>query len=143
MDLGTLRLPRRVRRAAFIAALSSGLIAVAHAEVIYDEDFSNGLGGFTATGSVYTGSYGARMRGGSSPGAITTAAIDTSEFESITLSATRTASGLDLGEAGRISVSLNGGAFVVLETQRSPSGSATFQIGPATMGQRTLRQLKI
>ncbi|HVF16251.1 MAG TPA: serine hydrolase [Steroidobacteraceae bacterium] len=131
MYLEALRSPCRLRVAA-IVGLTLGLVTGSvTADVIYTEEFSNGLGRFTATGSVYTGTYGARMRGGSTPGVITTNAIDTSGFESLTLSATRTASGLDLGEAGRVSVSVNGGAFTVLESQRSPTGRVTFQLGNA------------
>jgi len=110
-----------------------GLIAASvRADVIYGEEFTNGLGRFTASGSVYTGTYGVRLRGGTTPGVITTSAIDTSGFDSLTLSATRATSGLDLGEAGTVAVSLNGGPFTVLESQRSVSGRATFQLGDAT-----------
>jgi len=123
----------RARLRAMLIGFSLALIAsAAQADVIYAEEFANGLGRFTASGSVYTGSYGARMRGGSAPGSITTNAIDTTGFESLTLSATRTASGLDFGEAGRVSVSADGGAFTVLESQRSPSGRATFQLPNAS-----------
>src|SRR5687768_8266239 len=126
MNLETMRSPSRLRVAAILGLTLGFVTGSVTADVIYAEEFSNGLGRFTATGSVYTGTYGARMRGGSTPGVITTNAIDTSGFESLTLSATRTASGLDLGEAGRVSVSVNGGAFTVLESQRAPTGRVTF-----------------
>jgi hypothetical protein len=49
--------------------------------VIYQEDFSNGLGIFSASGNVYTGSYGVRMCGGwGSDGTISSAPIDTTGF---------------------------------------------------------------
>jgi hypothetical protein len=51
------------------------------AGVIYQEDFSNGLGIFSASGNVYTGSYGVRMCGGwGSDGTISSAPIDTTGF---------------------------------------------------------------
>jgi hypothetical protein len=126
------RLLRGSRQIATIGLAATLWASAVNADVIYGEEFTSGLGRFTAAGSVYTGTYGARMRGGTTPGVITTSDIDTSGFTSLTLSATRTAEGLDLGEAGRISVSANGGAFTVLESQRSPSGRVTFQLSEAT-----------
>src|SRR5688572_27383023 len=132
MDRTTLRSPGGLC-VAVLGGLTLGLLAgVVRADVIYAEEFSNGLGRFTASGSVYTGTYGVRMRGGSTPGVITPSSIDTSGFETLSLSATRATSGLDLGEAGSVAVSVNGGPFTVIESQRSVSGRATFQLGNAS-----------
>lgn len=114
---------------ACVAAASLGLASIAQADVVFEESFASGLGAFTSSGSVYTGSYGARLRGGSSEGVITSPSISTAGFTSLTLSVNRATSGLDLGEAGTISVSVNGGAFTALESLRSASGRVTLQLG--------------
>src|SRR5262245_2982279 len=73
---------------------------LAHAQtVVFQEDFASGTGQFAPSGSVSTGTYGARLRGGSSPGQITSASINTTGLSNIALSFDRTTSGLDLGEA--------------------------------------------
>jgi len=121
------------------AGLGLGWLAIAggaHAEVIYQETFRNGLGAFTATGSVYTGSYGARLRGGIGTSTITSSTINTSGFTGIKLNTTRATSGLDAGEAGVVSVSINGGPFVTLESQRNVSGPVSFPLAEGTTSVR-------
>lgn len=140
-DTTTARIARRGRtRPKLLATLvGAGLLAAAgaaRADVIFQESFSNGLGQFTDEGYVYTGSYGVRMRGGSADGAVTSPTIDTTGFTGLTLSASRITSGLDFGEAGIISVSLNGGAFTVLESQRSAAGDVSFQLADGTSSVR-------
>jgi hypothetical protein len=144
IGVATRRPARLVNARALISSLLSiGCIAfagAAQADVIYEENFASGLGRFTSSGSVTTGSYGARIRGafGSGDGVMTSSAINTAGYTSLSLSFTRSASGLDLGESGIASVSINGGAFTTLESLRAPSGRITFQLG-STAQSVTLR----
>jgi hypothetical protein len=129
------------RRATLLQALAGAgclfLAGTADADLVYQENFANGLGTFSASGNVYTGSYGVRMRGGwYSDGVITSSPIDTTGFTALTLRTTRATSGLDYGESGIISVAINGGAFSVLESQRSASGEVTFQLSEGTASVR-------
>ncbi len=94
----------------------------AQAEVIFQENFANGLGGFSETGRVYTGSYGVRLRGGASETFIESPAIDVSNFTDLSIRFTREVSGLSLGQYAVASVSVDGGDFSVLELTRSASG---------------------
>src|SRR5688572_22956344 len=96
---------QRVRRTlAALAVITLGLGSVAaHAQsVIFQENFNNGLGRFTAVGSVSTTAGNALIRGSlnGTDGAITSAQFSTAGFSSLSLSFDRTTSGLDLGEAG-------------------------------------------
>lgn len=127
---------QRRRKLGYLSALlglgcmASGL---ARAEAIYQESFAAGLGQFTATGSVATTTGAARMRGslGTGDGTITSAPINALGFTDISLSFDRSTSGLDLGEAGVASVSINGGAFATIESTRTATGRATFPLGAA------------
>src|SRR5690606_32026726 len=110
-------------RLALPILVSFGIGAQAQADIIFSEDFSSGLGAFSDSGRVYTGSYGVRMRGGTSDGVITSSSIDTSGYENLVLTFERSTSGLDFGEAGIASVSVNGGSYSVLESQRTASGA--------------------
>jgi hypothetical protein len=113
----------------FIAfSLAAG--ANAQSEVVFEETFSNGLGSFSGSGRVYTGSYGVRMRGSAySDGTITSAPIDTSAHDNLVLNFSRTTSGLDWGEQAIAAVSINGGSFTELESVRSASGAVSFDLG--------------
>lgn len=115
--------------ACFIALYSLSIGAFAQTEVVFEETFSSGLGDFTGSGRVYTGSYGVRMRGGSSAGTITSRTIDTSAHDNVTLRFERTTSGLDWGERATASVSINGGSFTSVESVRSASGAVSFALG--------------
>ncbi|MEU4654013.1 hypothetical protein AB0G32_08735 [Streptomyces sp. NPDC023723] len=107
----------------------------AAATAVYGEDFSAGLGTFTATGSVSTGSYGARLSGSllSDP-ALTSAPIDLAGHSEVTVSYTRAASGLDLGETFTAAYSVDGGSFTALESARTATGAATFRLPAAVDG---------
>lgn len=106
---------------------------------VYSEDFSDGLGTFTASGTVTTGTYGARLTGSllSDP-SITSAPIDLDGHTGLTVSYSRTASGLDLGESFTAAYSADGGSFTPLESARSGAGAASFDL-PASADGRTLR----
>jgi len=108
--------------------------------VAFQESFDSGTGQFTSSGSVSTGGY-ARLRGGSSPGSITSRAISTTGLTNISLSYDRTTSGLDLGEATTVSYSVNGSTYTTVESVRTASGRVTFNLGAAAanQGQLTLR----
>ncbi|HEY5761042.1 MAG TPA: hypothetical protein VIU34_34705, partial [Steroidobacter sp.] len=112
----------------FFLAMSAQL---ARADVIFQESFGTGLGQFTSTGSVSTTTGAARLRGslGSDDGTITSTAINAQGFTDVSVSFDRSSSGLDLGEAGIAAVSINGGAFVTLESSRTAAGRATFPLG--------------
>lgn len=98
------------------------------AAVLAEQVFSSGLGSYGAAGSVSTGSTGARLSGGSSPGRLTSAAIDTTGHRQIRVTVNRSTTGLDLGEAGSIVAVVNGQSRT-LESVRSASGAATFDLG--------------
>ena len=114
-----------------VVALGAALMSsAASAATIFQENFSGGLGSFTASGSVTTGTFGARMRGGSTGGGqITSGAISTTGFTNVTLSFDRTTSGLDLGEAAVASYSTDGTNFAPLESVRTASGRVTLSLG--------------
>ncbi|WP_461027066.1 poly(ethylene terephthalate) hydrolase family protein [Streptomyces sparsus] len=140
------RLNRRLR--AVSAAAVSTMVAVAigtstpsasAAAPVYGEDFSDGLGTFTASGSVSTGTYGARLRGSllSDP-ALTSAPVDLTGYSDVRVSYTRATSGLDLGESFDAAYSVDGGPFTTLESARTAAGNVSFRL-PASVGDRTLR----
>ncbi|TDC57561.1 hypothetical protein E1281_04410 [Actinomadura sp. KC345] len=105
------------------------------AQPVYAEDFSDGLGTFTATGSVSTGAYGARLRGSRFSGSsMTSAAIDLTGHGDVTVSYTRAASGLDLGETFTAAYSVDGGAFTALESSRAATGAASFRLPASVEG---------
>lgn len=114
--------------------------AAAQADVLLDQSFSAGLGGFTSTGSVSTGSYGARMTASlfSADGAIRSSAISTVGFSNLTLQFSRSSTGLDTGEAGIVEFSTNGSTYTVLESSNTASGPATFALPTTAAGQATL-----
>ena len=119
-------------RAAACAALTLAGAHGAQAEVVVDQAFAGGVGPWRAEGSVTTVSAGARLRGGSNPGRLTSAPIDVRGLQRLRVTVERSASGLDAGEAATLVATVDGQART-LEAQRSPSGSATFALdGPAT-----------
>lgn len=133
----------RILSAAAVSVMALGAIGAlttpASAATIYSEDFSNGLGTFTASGSVTTGTDGARLSGSlfSDP-SITSAAIDLTGQSDVTVSYTRTATGLDADESFTAAYSLDGGTFTPLESARTASGAASFRLPAAAEG-RDLR----
>ncbi|TDC80963.1 hypothetical protein [Actinomadura sp. 7K507] len=136
------RISGRLRRSGavaigIVAMGAAGAVAApaSAATPVYGEDFSDGLGTFTATGSVSTGTYGARLRGSrvSSP-AMTSAAIDLTGRSDVTVSYTRAASGLDLGETFTVAYSVDGGTFTALESSRTATGAASFRLPASAEG---------
>ncbi|MEV5016492.1 hypothetical protein ACIGW1_19970 [Streptomyces sp. NPDC053780] len=102
---------------------------------VYSEDFSDGLGTFTASGYVRTGTYGARLAGSLSSGAsIVSVPVDATGYGDLTVSYTRTASGLDLGEAFTVAYSIDGGSFTTLESARAASGAVSFPLPESAEG---------
>ncbi|MBL4828093.1 MAG: hypothetical protein JKY66_10360 [Spongiibacteraceae bacterium] len=95
---------------------------------LYEHNFTSGLGDFSSSGRVTTGSYGMRLRGGSSTAQITSNAIDISGATDISLRFTRTTSGLDTGEQASASYSLDGFNYTTLESVQSASGSVSYPI---------------
>lgn len=125
------------------AAVGLGCLSVAtaaHADVLFQENFDAGLGQFTSGGTVTTGTFGARMAGcyGCTDGSIRSNAISTVGFTGITLTFTRSTSGLDSGEAGIAEYSTNGSTFTVLESVRTASGSHTVTLPATAAGQSSL-----
>ncbi|SFC44095.1 hypothetical protein [Streptomyces aidingensis] len=130
-------------------ALAAGIVAVGAAGLVvtpasaatsvYSEDFDDGLGTFTSSGTVTTGSYGARLRGSlfSEP-SMTSAPIDLNGYGNLTVSYTREASGLDLGESFTVAYSVDGGSFTTLESARTAGGAASFPL-PASVDGRSVR----
>jgi hypothetical protein len=120
-----------------MAVSAAGLTAVpaSAATAVYSEDFSAGLGTFTASGSVRTGTYGARLSGSlySDPSMVS-APIDLTGHSDVTLSYTRTASGLDLGEAFTVAYSVDGASFTTLESSRTATGAVSFPLPAAVDG---------
>ncbi|MFD3655616.1 hypothetical protein [Streptomyces sp. NPDC058620] len=140
------RLSRRLRAASAVAVSTMAVVAIgasttpaSAAASVYSEDFSNGLGTFAASGSVSTGTYGARLSGslGSDP-TLTSAFVNLAGYSDVRVSYTRAASGLDLGESFKAAYSVDGGAFTAMESARTATGSASFRL-PASVANRTLR----
>lgn len=101
-----------------------GAHANAQSITIFQENFTTGLGQFTATGSASATSGLARMRGSTiTDGAITSIAINTVGYSDVTLSFNRVTSGLDSGEFGTASVSINDGPFTTIESTNSSVNS--------------------
>ncbi|MGW8066381.1 poly(ethylene terephthalate) hydrolase family protein [Streptomyces ziwulingensis] len=102
---------------------------------VYSEDFSDGLGTFTASGSVRTGTYGARLSGSlSSTPSLVSAPVDLTGYDDLTLSYTRAASGLDLGETFTVAYSVDGGSFTTLESARTATGAVSFPLPDSVEG---------
>lgn len=134
---GTRATPRHACAALASLALCAG---AAQADVLFQENFDSGLGGFTSSGSVTTGTYGARMAGcyGCTDGSIRSSAFSTVGFSGITLTFTRSSSGLDTGEAGIAEFSTNGSTYTAIESSRTVSGPVTINLPQAAAGQSTV-----
>lgn len=130
--------PVRTQLTRGLAVLGSSLFLLlsshAFAQTIKEESFTSNLGIFSSTGSVSTGTYGARLRGGSSS-SITSSQISLSGFTNISVSYTRSTYGLDLGESFTAAYSVNGGAFTTIESLRTASGSGSFTLPSNVNGQ--------
>lgn len=115
----------------------------AHAQVaLFQENFTTGLGNFTAIGSVGTSTGAARLQGcyGCTDAAITSGAISTQGFSSLSLSFDRVTAGLDAGEAGTAEFSIDGVNWTALEaTQATSNGRVSFELPAGAAGQSALR----
>lgn len=96
--------------------------------VIVEQPFADGLGSFAVSGSAATGTYGVRLRGGASPGRLTSPAIDIGGYSQVKLTVDRTSSGLDAGETTSI-IAVVDGQSRTLEATRSASGAVSFDLG--------------
>jgi hypothetical protein len=123
-----------------LAALS---LATAQAQpvVVLQQNFASGLGGFSSTGTVSTSSAGARMTAAlfSTDGSITSPTINTQGFTGLTLTFTRSTSGLDSGEAGIAAFSTDGVNYTTLESVQSASGAITLNLPSVAANQSALR----
>jgi len=132
---------RHARRLSITALIvGTALAAQAQADVLFQENFDGGLGGFTGGGTVTTGTYGARMNGcyGCTDGSIRSSAISTTGFSNIALTFTRSSSGLDSGEAGIAEFSTNGSTYTAIESSRTATGTSTLALPQGAAGQATL-----
>lgn len=125
-----------------LAGVSLALFSTfAHADVLLQENFDGNLGQFSSSGSVTVTTSGARMAGsfGGTDGAITSPAISTVGFTGLSLSYTRTTTGLDSGEGGFLEYSTNGTTFTSLGSTQSASGPVTVALPAAVENQAALR----
>ena len=131
----------QLRRLGMLLGLFSLAGGAAHAAVLFQDSFASGTGQFTSTGSITTGSFGVRMRGGSNDGAITSPAISTVGRTGIRLTWDRDTSGLDSGEFGIAEVSFNNGASYTLVNQSASTIAArvSFNLGAAAENVAQLR----
>lgn len=134
--------PAVPRKATLATALLFSSFA-AHAQVaVFQENFSSGLGSFSATGTVSTSSGAARLQGcyGCTDGAITSSPISTQGFTNLTLSFDRVTSGLNVGEGGTAAFSTDGVNWTELETTRvTTTGRVSFNLPASAAGQSALR----
>jgi hypothetical protein len=134
----------RVGRGLRIAAMCvlSAFAGLAQAAVVLQQhNFASGLGSFASAGSVSTGSAGARMSASlfGTDGSITSAPISTQGFDNITLTFTRSTTGLDSGEAGIAAFSVDGVNYTTLDSAQSASGAITVNLPAVANNQSALR----
>ncbi|MET8153170.1 hypothetical protein ACIBSW_22535 [Actinoplanes sp. NPDC049668] len=102
---------------------------------VFSEDFSGGLGSFAPAGSVTATGGAARLAGSLFTDAtLTSAPIDLTGHRGLSVSYTRTTSGLDSGESFTVAYSADGGAFTVLESNRTAAGAAVFDLPSSVDG---------
>jgi len=132
--------PGLIGRSAFFGLLITTAVA-SNAAVLLQENFDGSLGQFTSVGTVSVTTSGARMAGsfGGTDGAITSPAVSTVGFTGLSLSYTRTTTGLDYGEAGILEYSTDGTTYTSLGSTQSASGSTTVALPTATENQAALR----
>jgi YVTN family beta-propeller protein len=119
-----------------MACWMTASMASAQSTSIFQQNFASGLGNFTSAGTVKTGTTGAVMTAStlSTDGTLTSGAISTKGFTNITVSYDRVTAGLVsfAGDSGIVEYSINGGAFVRLEsTKVTASSRATFTLPAA------------
>ena len=138
-------MPSYVRAALHAGAAAAVLLCSSGAQAqtaIFQENFSTGLGNFTAAGTVGTGSGAAQLQGcyGCTDGMITSGPISTVGFIGIAVSFDRVTSGLDYGESGTAEYSLDGATWSALESTRtSTSGRVSFNLPAGAAGITSLR----
>lgn len=132
---------RVVPRLLAAAALCFGAVGASAQVVVFEENFSNGLGQFTGSGVASQAGGAAYLNGcfGCTPGAIVSAPIDTRGFTALKLSYDRTVSGLDFGEYGAVGYSVDGSTWKAVEYLTSGSGRVSFSLPDEAAGQAALR----
>lgn len=131
-----------VRNAVLAAGLLVGAASAQAQVAVFQENFSNGLGAFTASGTVSTSTGAARLQGcyGCTDGQIVSNAISTQGFTNLSLSFDRVTSGLYTGESGTAEFSVDGMNWTVVESTRVTSpGRVTFNLPASAAGQAALR----
>ncbi|SFR41465.1 40-residue YVTN family beta-propeller repeat-containing protein [Marinobacter daqiaonensis] len=120
-----------------ISGLALALAAAnAPAAVLFEENFTSGLGAFDSRGRVYSGSGSISMRGGGSTATgVRTGPIAIDGARDLTLSFYRDISRFDNGEALTASVSTNGSTFQAVQTVNSGSGTVTVDLGNVVSGE--------
>lgn len=134
---------RQARRAR-LAALAAGALLATAAQaqaVLFQENFGSGLGQFTATGTVGTGTGAAVIQGcyGCTDGAIVSRTISTAGHTGIRLSYDRQTSGLDSGEYGVSAYLVSGGTWTAIENITSASGRVTLTLPAAVENQSSVQ----
>ena len=141
----------RLRAAMPLVALACWLTAsgASAQSAIFQQSFSTGLGGFTATGTVKTGSTGAVMTAAalSADGAVRSPTISTAGYSNIAVSFDRVTAGLysNVGDSGVFEYSTNGGtSFTRLEAATNTSSSrATFNLPAAAANASIVLRFRI
>jgi YVTN family beta-propeller protein len=118
------------------ACLLACSAASADTTTILQQSFSSGLGNFTSAGAVATSSAGAVLTGSTfgTDGAITSRAFSTQGMSSVTVSYTRSTTGMAQipFDKGIVEYSVNGGAYKQLESTRVTTATSTSFTLPAT-----------
>ncbi|MEY4427424.1 MAG: hypothetical protein RLZZ182_113 [Pseudomonadota bacterium] len=116
---------------------------------IFQQSFNTGLGGFTATGTVKTGSTGVVMTAAalSADGAVRSPVISTAGYSNIAVSFDRVTAGLysSVGDSGVFEYSTNGGtSFTRLEAATNTSSSrASFNLPAAAANASIVLRFRI
>src|SRR5262245_19012553 len=132
MSTSSLTRLQRVARLTLLGCIAT--VSTAHAAVIFQENFANGPGQFTATARAFADANGARLRGGAGNQTLTSRSISTTGFTNIRLSFDRATTGLDANEPGIAAVSINGGAFTTLESTTNATGRRTIALAANAAG---------
>jgi YVTN family beta-propeller protein len=141
----------RLRAAAPLVALACWMtVTGASAQnAIFQQSFNTGLGSFTATGPVKTGSTGAVLTAAafSADGAVRSKAISTAGYSNIAVSYDRVTAGLytNVGDSGVFEYSTNGGTtFTRLEsTSNTTTGRASFNLPAAAANSSVVLRFRI
>lgn len=113
-----------------VTMIGMSAAALSHGEVIFQENFSNSLGEFTASGRVSPSNSGATLRGGAGTSTLTSVTINTHNYRNLSVRFDRTTSRLDTGEPGLAQVSVNAGSFYTLESTINADGTASYPLPP-------------